>query len=82
MKSTRKALKNVITKGCILPLKSFTEACITVIEMPPIIIKIIAFIIATFLELSDKSDIFLYYHAYCVIGRDQTCSRGEHHMSG
>jgi|TARA_B110000977_G_scaffold16693_1_gene20478 hypothetical protein len=58
MKGTRNALKNVMTKGCMLPLKNFTDACMMVIEMPPIIIKMIAFSIALFLELSDKNAIF------------------------
>ena len=72
MKSTRKALKNVMTKGCILPLKSFTDAYITVIEIPPIIIKMIAFSIALFLELSDKNAIIQSYHVHYDIDRNQT----------
>ena len=78
MKSTRKALKNVITKGCMLPLKSFTDACITVIEIPPTIIKMIAFSIMLFLELSDKNTIILLYHVDYDIDTNQTMERAKH----
>ena len=43
IKSTRDALKNVMTNGCMFTLSSLTDACIIVIETPPITIKQIAF---------------------------------------
>lgn len=61
-----------------LPLKSFTDACITVIEIPPTIIKMKAFSIMLFLELSDKNTIILLYHVDYDIDTNQTMERAKH----
>ena len=58
IKSTRDALKNVITNGCRLSLSSLTDACIKVIEIPPIIIKDIAFKSGLPISAVFGSDIF------------------------
>ena len=57
IKSTRDDLKNVITNGCKLPLSNLTDACMIVIEIPPITIKHIAFNRWLLIELPEEGPI-------------------------